>query len=273
MIELFKRSVTGIILLAALFVALYHDGYYFKVLFLIAASVTSWEFYRMFLCPTKKGLLYFATILSFLLIVITFFLPIDEKNILSHPYSPALLMLASIIIATVGLFRWPRLGQEALVEGAIILSGIVYIPMAMALLLPLSTLERLYMFLLLAVNDTFAYLVGIACGKHKIWPAVSPKKSIEGSLGGLIASVVLTVIYCGHFGEASLVTYAILGAIFAVLGQLGDFFESALKRTAKVKDSSSILPGHGGVLDRLDSMLFVLPVMYLLYMIFPHVRF
>ncbi len=273
MIELFKRCVTGILLLIALFLALYLDGNYFKILFLVAATVTSWEFYRMFLCPKKKALLYFATTLSFALIVITFFLPIDEKNILSHPYSPALLMLASIIIASVALFRWPRLGKEALIEGATILSGIVYIPMAMALLLPLSTLERLYMFLLLAVNDTFAYFCGITCGKHKIWPEVSPKKSIEGSLGGLLASVILTVLYCGYFGEASLWTYAILGAIFAVLGQLGDFFESALKRTANVKDSSSILPGHGGVLDRLDSMLFVLPVMYLLYMIFPHVRF
>ncbi len=273
MIELFKRCITGVLLLIALFLALYLDGNYFKLLFLVAATVTSWEFYRMFLCPKKKGLLYFATILSFLLIVTTFFLPIDEKNILSHPYSPALLMLASIIIASVGLFRWAKIGKEALVDSAIILSGIVYIPMAMALLLPLSTLERLYMFLLLAVNDTFAYLVGMLCGKHKIWPAVSPKKSIEGSLGGLVASVILTVAYGTYFGSANMLDYAILGAIFAVLGQLGDFFESALKRTSGVKDSSSLLPGHGGVLDRLDSMLFVLPAMYLIYMIFPHVRF
>ena len=106
-----------------------------------------------------------------------------------------------------------------------------------------------------------AYFFGMRFGKHKIWPKVSPKKSVEGSAAGLAASVVVAVCFGLAFGvpETGISDYALLGLVLGVMAQLGDFFESALKRSRSVKDSGNVLPGHGGVLDRVDSLLFVIP--------------
>ncbi len=128
----------------------------------------------------------------------------------------------------------------------------------------------LFIFIILWVNDTSAYLVGSLLGRHKLYPAVSPKKSVEGLIGGLLLSVVIGGLmgyYAQEIGSAYLMNLentrvgqslfmAILALAIAVLGSLGDLFESVLKRQAKVKDSGHLIPGHGGVLDRLDSFLF-----------------
>ncbi len=110
-------------------------------------------------------------------------------------------------------------------------------------------------------GDSAAYGVGRAWGRHKLWPAVSPGKTIEGSLGGLVAAVVVVAAFGRLFG-LELYFAAVLGLLLSVAGQLGDLAESKLKRWAGVKDSGSMLPGHGGVLDRFDSLLFSAPVAY-----------
>src|ERR1043166_5882991 len=121
-------------------------------------------------------------------------------------------------------------------------------------------------------SDIGAYFVGRAIGKHKLIPAVSPGKTVEGAIGGLVASVIVAWL----IGDRMLRPAAQLGFKWAPWGlilfgvavsaaaQIGDLAESLLKREAGVKDSSRILPGHGGILDRLDSLFFVLPVSYLL---------
>ncbi|MFC1553549.1 phosphatidate cytidylyltransferase [candidate division KSB1 bacterium] len=111
--------------------------------------------------------------------------------------------------------------------------------------------------------DTLAYFSGKAFGKHPLFPQVSPKKTIEGGIGGFISAIaaVLLVKYV-FFQELSFFHGIMLGAVIGVLGQLGDMFESFIKRKANIKDSSSILPGHGGILDRFDSLIFVSPFVY-----------
>jgi phosphatidate cytidylyltransferase len=111
-------------------------------------------------------------------------------------------------------------------------------------------------------TDTGAYLIGRQFGSHLLAPQVSPKKTIEGSLGGLLASVIVSVLFWRFMNDTSVVTYIILGIIIGVSAQIGDLFESALKRTAGIKDSGTIIPGHGGILDRFDSLLFALPLVY-----------
>ena len=110
-------------------------------------------------------------------------------------------------------------------------------------------------------SDTCAYFVGVACGKHKLCPAISPKKTMEGAAGGLIGSIlaVAGVGYACHFPLPPLLALGLLVGIFA---PFGDLVESVLKRFAGVKDSGKIFPGHGGVLDRFDAMLFSVPVVY-----------
>jgi phosphatidate cytidylyltransferase len=110
-------------------------------------------------------------------------------------------------------------------------------------------------------TDIAAYLVGKAIGRHKLCPKISPGKTVEGAAAGMVAAV-LTAASMGRWLGLPLVQGVVLGAILGVAGQFGDLFESSLKRRAGVKDSGALLPGHGGVLDRLDSLLFNAPVAY-----------
>lgn len=111
-------------------------------------------------------------------------------------------------------------------------------------------------------GDTFAYIFGMLWGKKKILPNISPKKTVVGSFGGLCGSLLVAVI-CQHFWfpHFPIWSLAILGVITGAIAQLGDLFESMLKRVANIKDSGTIMPGHGGVLDRLDGVLFGAPIM------------
>lgn len=120
-----------------------------------------------------------------------------------------------------------------------------------------------FVFLLAAVfaNDTLAYVFGVLLGRHKVMPSVSPKKTWEGSVGGILGSLTAGLIsWFFLFSESSLLPLLILAAVSGFMGQFGDFFESLLKRVAEVKDSGKIMPGHGGVLDRIDGVLFASPV-------------
>ena len=102
--------------------------------------------------------------------------------------------------------------------------------------------------------DSFAYIIGVKFGKNKILPSISPKKSWEGFIGGMIITVILTLLYC-LYNEESFINYLLIAIIIPFLATLGDFIESAYKREAEVKDSGNLIPGHGGMLDRMDSLL------------------
>ena len=123
----------------------------------------------------------------------------------------------------------------------------------------------LAIFIFIWVNDTGAYLVGSRWGKRRLAPSISPKKSVEGSIGGLLlvllSAVVLRLLL---FPELSWLRILLIAAVVAIFGTIGDLFESSLKRRAGVKDSGKLIPGHGGILDRIDSLLLAVPAVYLL---------
>src|SRR5205085_2916447 len=119
------------------------------------------------------------------------------------------------------------------------------------------------LFLIIWADDTFAYLVGRKLGRHKLAPQTSPKKTVEGSIAGLIFSMLASYLYCRFFlPDVLLKDSLIIGALVGIAGQIGDLCESLLKRSVDVEDSGSIIPGHGGMLDRIDSLLFGAPAMY-----------
>ena len=127
----------------------------------------------------------------------------------------------------------------------------------------ISTHLLSFFFLVLMGSDTGAYYTGRALGRHKLAPSISPGKTWEGAVGGMAASLLLAALaHFWFFRELSLVAALALAAVMNVLGVVGDLTESALKRGAKAKDAAQILPGHGGFLDRLDSLLFNAPVIY-----------
>lgn len=152
----------------------------------------------------------------------------------------------------------------------------IAVPLALAIRLTLvddsfssmtqyNGLLLLAIFIFIWVNDTGAYLVGSRWGKRRLAPSISPKKSVEGSIGGLLlvllSAVILRLLL---FPELSWLSILLIAAVVAVFGTIGDLFESSLKRQAGVKDSGKLIPGHGGILDRIDSLLLAVPAVYLL---------
>lgn len=149
----------------------------------------------------------------------------------------------------------------------------LFVPLYTQLQLNNSGLLILYVFITIWANDTFAYLSGSAWGKHKIWPAVSPGKSWQGFAGGFIASLGIGYLAGLNFSILSISEGVIFGALISLFATIGDFFESALKRHAGVKDSGNVLPGHGGILDRIDSILFVIPAVFAYLLLLDKITF
>ncbi|MDH4404320.1 MAG: phosphatidate cytidylyltransferase [Flavobacterium sp.] len=134
------------------------------------------------------------------------------------------------------------------------------------------------LFILIWTNDTFAYIIGKSIGKHKLFEKISPKKTVEGFFGGLIFSIFVGYLISMYlikpseqFRDKSILIWTIIATIVGVIGTIGDLIESKFKRVAGVKDSGKIMPGHGGVLDRLDSVIFVAPFIFLFYKILNYV--
>jgi phosphatidate cytidylyltransferase len=125
----------------------------------------------------------------------------------------------------------------------------------------------LFLFLVIWAGDIFAYLVGRGFGRVLLFPHISPKKTLEGSLGGLAGSLLVAWGLTRWWKTADLKTAMLLAGLVAIAGQVGDLVESALKRSADLKDSASLLPGHGGLLDRVDSLIFGAPVLWAALMI------
>lgn len=126
-------------------------------------------------------------------------------------------------------------------------------------------------FILIWVNDSFAYLVGKSIGKNKLFPSVSPKKTIEGFIGGIIFALAAAYLLYKNTTDLTLIQWEVLALVVVISGNLGDLVESKFKRLAGVKDSGAVLPGHGGLLDRLDSLVFSAPFAYLTLLIFNYV--
>jgi len=148
--------------------------------------------------------------------------------------------------------------------------GIIYIPLLLGHLVLLRQLPdgRGWVFLVLfavMACDSLAYFTGVSFGRHKLYPQVSPKRSIEGSLGGLVGACLgvwlAALLFLPNFTTGHVI---MVGLLLGCAGQIGDLFESLLKRACGVKDSGGIFPGHGGILDRLDSLLFAFPLAYYL---------
>jgi len=181
-------------------------------------------------------------------------------------------VLLFLAFALLFLFRIREVADAAR-EIAYAMLAFLYIPFLLMHLVMLRQTAYgvqwlLVLMLIVMTNDSAAYYTGSAFGKRRLYPLVSPKKSIEGSLGGLAGSIGGTMIAkFGFFHQMGFRDAIVTAVVIGILGQAGDLFESLLKRSFGVKDSGTIIPGHGGVLDRLDSIIFAAPALYF-YVIF-----
>lgn len=158
----------------------------------------------------------------------------------------------------------------------IYLIGYIILPIILITKIPVITNEYnpkiiIAIFILIWANDTFAFIVGKSIGKHKLFERISPKKTIEGFLGGLIFALFFSVLIAKFFIFEPIILWVGISLVVSIFGTIGDLVESKFKRLANVKDSGKIMPGHGGILDRLDSIIFVAPFIFLLYQILNYV--
>ena len=164
--------------------------------------------------------------------------------------------------------------SNALTSLSLSLMSQLYVALPIALMTVIYRMSPhllLLLFILVWVNDTFAYLSGMAFGRHKLWERISPKKTWEGFWGGALFTVLISGL-CGwlfsaYFGGLDILSLCLTGLVVSVAGTFGDLIESLLKRTCGVKDSGHLIPGHGGILDRIDSILLVIPVSVILFFI------
>lgn len=242
--------------------AIIFQGWVLFAFLAVFSSFALWEFYDLFRShqgiKTIKAL---GTAFTFLL------LGAFTTNDLLWP--AIVFVFAFWTAAFIFLFRYTTDLTASFVQGMIFLTGLIYIPINFHFFLDFNRWECMLVIGAAAISDTAAFYAGTYFGKKKIWPKVSPKKSWAGSLGGLTACTIGTTIYGMSFGNAAIWQWILLGACMNVAAQMGDFFESALKRSMNIKDSSHILPGHGGLLDRVDSLFLVVPLYGLFRMVHP----
>jgi phosphatidate cytidylyltransferase len=175
----------------------------------------------------------------------------------------AVMMSAFVAIAALTLTTW-RGGRDALGRSAAAVFPVLYLGLPIGALASMPSRGALFLLMLtVMVSDTAQYYSGRAFGRHLLAPSISPKKTIEGAAGGfLFGAATLAIFGAWWLPAVALSLRAALGAAVVALGIAGDLFESMLKRSAGVKDSSTLIPGHGGILDRIDALLFAAPVYY-----------
>ncbi len=270
--NIITRGVTGVIYILILLYGILYNKYSFIIVFGLILVLALNEFFRLIEQKTPHLISKLFNIISGIIIFLSAYLFLEEKSILALPIS-ALLYLLSLLISAILIDRKD-------IFNTIIYSafGQLYITLPFCLLLLISYEYKmantiyhyafvLAIFVFIWVNDTFAFASGITLGKHKLLERISPKKTIEGFVGGIIFTMLAGVVFSFLFTEYNIyfwIGFALIASLFATLG---DLFESLIKRTYNVKDSGQLIPGHGGILDRIDSLLFVVPAIYVYLLI------
>jgi phosphatidate cytidylyltransferase len=259
-----KRWITGLVALPFIVYLVYIGGAAFSLLIAAAGVLALWEYYRI-VGGDGEGTVSAVTLTGMATgVVVTGLAHLGRSDLLAAAL--ALNLVISGFFAILAYGRRP--GVLVVLKNQ--LQGVVYIPLLLAFLVVIRNDERgmQWIFLLLCVvfaGDICALYAGTFFGRHKLHPAVSPGKTIEGSAGGLIANLVVGLAAAAALlPDLNRVLVALFCVSVGIAGQVGDLYESCLKRSSRIKDSGSILPGHGGILDRIDALLFAAPVAFVI---------
>lgn len=262
------RVIASLVMTAFMFLVFFLGEGVFGAFIALFAAFGTWELYT---ATENKGHHPMKWVAPFFAIPILLHTFSDALNY------PSICFYAIAALVTVVCMYQSQ--KHNIIDGIItVLSGVVVSSMFYSLLTiyklghdKLTSAALLFVALIGAwATDIFAYLVGVTIGKHKLCPAISPKKSVEGSIGGVIGVIVILTLYCRlglsnfipAFAEVPVWAYILLGVACGFLSQIGDLTASMIKRHFGVKDYGKIFPGHGGILDRFDSLFFVAPAVY-----------
>ncbi len=263
----FQRWLTGLVAVPILIylIGFGHRWIFYSLLFLVSI-VGQYEFYRVAAPGLSRLIRYSCFLLTFLV-----FISLYRGQVF---FLIVIIIFMVLIPMIFSLFKDSPVDGQTVADIGKAVMGPVYVGLPLALLIPIDRfylinypVKGIWIFFLLSVtfaSDTGAFYFGRLFGKHKLYETISPKKTWEGAAGGLICSVIISILFLRILGPRPVDPWVIILVMaLSAIGQLGDLAESMLKRSQGVKDSGSILPGHGGVLDRIDSLLFSIPVLYL----------
>lgn len=260
-----QRSLSGLVFVSLVVGSIFWHQYAFFLVFLFLTTIAVWEFHKLTSHQPEVQLNRLFPVIGAIILFSSSFL--YAANIVRYPiFSIYGLYLVLVLIAE--LYR--RKGNP-IQNWAYLILGQVIIALPFALLnfiafIDAATYNKFILvavFAIIWINDTGAYVFGISFGKHRLFERISPKKSWEGFVGGALAALVGAYIFSIFNTNLTLIQWIIFAEIVVVFGTFGDLMESLLKRTVQVKDSGKIIPGHGGMLDRFDSMLLVAPVIFI----------
>lgn len=265
-----RRILTAAVALPPLLFVVWQGGWWFAILIALAAGLGAWELSRMAGAWGQKTIPALVSVLAAALAVSYYFLPGPKypENMEGTAIFPALLAaLAAVVMLLAHRFKGPPGYLLATICITLVIGGTLFhAPLLRAFDSFSASDGLLWIIFLLGVTfatDTAAYVVGRAIGSRKMAPNVSPNKTWEGAIGGFMGAVVCGILLNTALDlGAHLSVAAVVSAVLGVTGQLGDLYESRLKRLAGVKDSGRLFPGHGGILDRMDSLMWNVVALY-----------
>ena len=256
------RLISGVVLVAAALLTIGLGGWVLFATLLLVSLIGARELYK----ATKvNGERFSALELGGYAGILLYYLSI---GFLEDKYQLAAVLAGLIVLMFIYVFGYPRYHVHQLTAAFF---GIVYVGVMLsciyrARMLPGGHFHVWLIFLSSWGCDTCAYCVGMLIGKHKMAPVLSPKKSVEGAAGGVAGAILLGVIFAAATGGPML-EYAVICGVGALISMVGDLAASAIKRNMGIKDYGKLIPGHGGILDRFDSVIFTAPVIYYLALI------
>lgn len=268
------RTITGAVFVTLIIGSLLWDSIAFAAVFGVFTIFGLLEFYKLIKKQNPFLSSVFPVIIGFLLYAVTF---IATGTFFKNDYFH--LSVAGVLVLSFGIFIAELFRNKENPFNSIALSflGILYIAVPFSLLVNIPHINQpenytpgivLGFFLILWTNDTFAYITGMLIGKHKLYEKISPKKTWEGFFGGLGFAMITGFALSLKYDNLSTIQWLVLAFIIVVTGTLGDLIESMLKRSLGCKDSGNFFPGHGGILDRFDSILISTPFVYFYLMLF-----
>lgn len=265
----FKRLISGVVLVLAALATIISGDMVLLLTLLLTSLVGLFELYRAVRVQEKSFSMlaavgYAGTLLYYLMLLFGL-----------EAYSMIGLIFLLAAFMSVYVFTFPKYRSEQVMASFF---GVVYVSVMLSYIYQTRMMEdgAFLVWLIFLCSwgcDTCAYCVGVLFGKHKMSPKLSPKKSVEGAVGGVVGAAVLGAVYAAVIGKYlqtdsnHVVMYAAICAAGALISMIGDLAASAIKRNHEIKDYGKLIPGHGGILDRFDSVIFTAPVIYFLAMV------
>lgn len=267
-----ERTVSSVILVIIALATILPGGPILAVTLYLISNVAFLELTKA--CGIHTGRRLNALELTGLLAIAVYYLLIFFVQ--THTYFMMVLILLLMALMFVYVFSFPKFTANQIMAAYF---SLIYAPVMLSFIFLTRQLEHgVYLvwmiFISSWISDTCAYLVGVLLGKHKLVPQLSPKKTIEGSLGGILGSAIVGALFGSFLLDKTLggnqfgVMLFIIGAIGSVISQIGDLAASAIKRNHNIKDYGKLIPGHGGIMDRFDSVIFTAPMIYFLVISF-----